>query len=298
MKTKLLFVVLFGALSSFIYGQNSNYSIEGPSEMYNYTATYTIKGMESGSGTVSWSHSSNIKIIDYSPDNQSVTVQRTSYTTTGTAWIEAIVSRHYIVKKDIMINKSDITFRVFKDGQLAAPPYYVNQTYEFVPIVYSLNNIASDYQWGITPDGGGYYFTTTSKGKNREAIFYKAGTYTMNHRYMTKWGWIISPELQFEVLPDPNSYTSPVSITYNNSAKIVQVSIEDELKEVTETEAFRSLNKIDKYEIQIWSGQTLLIKKYADTPTAEISTDGLAKGLYIVNVITNGEKYSEKLIVK
>ena len=50
------------------------------------------------------------------------------------------------------------------------------------------------------------------------------------------------------------------------------------------------------YEIQLWSGLTMLKSFKTNQPTFQIPIAGLPAGLYFVRVIKDGQTYTEKLI--
>ena len=50
------------------------------------------------------------------------------------------------------------------------------------------------------------------------------------------------------------------------------------------------------YEIQLWSGLTMLKSFKTNQPTFQISIAGLPAGLYFMRVIKDGQTYTEKLI--
>ncbi|PDP70511.1 hypothetical protein CLI85_09190 [Tannerella forsythia] len=52
------------------------------------------------------------------------------------------------------------------------------------------------------------------------------------------------------------------------------------------------------YEIQLWSGMTMLRSFRTTEPTFQIPMAGLPEGLYFVRVVKDGQTYTQKLIKK
>ena len=52
------------------------------------------------------------------------------------------------------------------------------------------------------------------------------------------------------------------------------------------------------YEIQLWSGMTILRSFRTNEPTFQIPMAGLPAGLYFVRVVKDGQTYTQKLIKK
>ena len=72
--------------------------------------------------------------------------------------------------------------------------------------------------------------------------------------------------------------------------------------QLTETNEVSGLSVLSTdrstYEIQIWSGMTMLRSFRTNEPTFQISMAGLPAGLYFVRVVKNGQTYTQKLIKK
>ena len=72
--------------------------------------------------------------------------------------------------------------------------------------------------------------------------------------------------------------------------------------QLTETDEVSGLSVLSTertpYEIQIWSGMTMLRSFRTNEPTFQISMAGLPAGLYFVRVVKDGQTYTQKLIKK
>lgn len=94
-------------------------------------------------------------------------------------------------------------------------------------------------------------------------------------------------------------------ILYPNPAKDI-VTLELNGDKTQKISTYSSDSSMDRsadvasstYEVQLWSGTTLVRKFKSDQPTLQIPVSGLSKGIYFVHVIKDGVTHRQQLIIK
>ncbi len=132
--------------------------------------------------------------------------------------------------------------------------------------------------------------------KNENATIYprpsSPPSFMIEIRALNKCGWTDWKRLLAYAV---SSGACPFSLSPNpaTDAVTLQLMETDEVSGLSVLSTDRST-----YEIQLWSGMTMLRSFRTDEPTFQIPMAGLPAGLYFVRVIKDGQTYTQKLIKK
>ena len=120
------------------------------------------------------------------------------------------------------------------------------------------------------------------------------GSPTVSVRARSECGWGTWKEVQIPAVSCSRTI-SPFTLSPNPATDevILQLMETDEVSGLSVLSTDRSA-----YEIQLWSGMTMLRSFRTDEPTFQIPMAGLPAGLYFVRVVKNGQTYTQKLIKK
>ena len=263
-------------------------SISGPSSVCDQ-ATYTVENLPAGA-IVEWSVSNpNVATIS---NNGVLQVTNQTFALTN-------------VEANIFTGGNEFTIR--KERVMTGQPKF-----EIQPLGYSGSNFASffltpqgeygdlqsiplNYRWSYTKiDGSGYtligdYQNTSFLNIEPVVTFPGPGTYMITVQ-ITGYPCYI-PLVRYKHSCGSNFFTlSPNPAT---DAVTLQLTETDEVSGLSVLSTDRSA-----YEIQIWSGMTMLRSFRTNEPTFQIPMAGLPAGLYFVRVIKDGQTYTQKLIKK
>ena len=263
-------------------------SISGPSSVCDQ-ATYTVENLPAGA-IVEWSVSNpNVATIS---NNGVLQVTNQTFALTN-------------VEANIFTGGNEFTIR--KERVTTGQPKF-----EIQPLGYSGSNFASffltpqgeygdlqsiplNYRWSYTKiDGSGYtligdYQNTSFLNIEPVVTFPGPGTYMITVQ-ITGYPCYI-PLVRYKHSCGSNFFTlSPNPAT---DAVTLQLTETDEVSGLSVLSTDRST-----YEIQIWSGMTMLRSFRTNEPTFQIPMAGLPAGLYFVRVIKDGQTYTQKLIKK
>ena len=263
-------------------------SISGPASVCNQ-ATYTVENLPQGA-TVRWSVSnSNVATIS---NNGVLRVTNQTFALTN-------------VEANIFTGGNEFTIR--KECVMTGQPKF-----EIQPLGYSGSNFASffltpqgeygdlqsiplNYRWSYTRINGsgytliGYYPNTTFLNIQPVVTFPGPGTYMITVE-ITGYPCSI-PLARYEYSCGSNFFT----LSPNPATDVVTLQLME-----TDEVSGSSVLSTDRsaYEIQIWSGMTMLRSFRTNEPTFQIPMAGLPAGLYFVRVVKDGQTYTQKLIKK
>ncbi|BAR51284.1 hypothetical protein TFKS16_1003 [Tannerella forsythia KS16] len=256
-------------------------SISGPSSVCDQ-ATYTVENLPQGA-TVQWSVSNN---------NVTLTSGQGTHTATFTKFRNGME----IINAEILFNNIRIAL-LTKETYFGAPSISniigeqrvpTGQYASYRAVISNNAPIPSSYQWILNPLNGNSLY-----GNGTESIdiaFYNPGSYQLVCRATNECGvgdyytMGIGVYDNLYLTLSPNPATDAVTLQLTETNKVSGLSVLS-----TERSA---------YEIQIWSGMTMLRSFRTNEPTFSIPTVGLPAGLYFVHVVKNGQTYTQKLIKK
>ena len=256
-------------------------SISGPSSVCDQ-ATYTVENLPQGA-TVQWSVSNN---------NVTLTSGQGTHTATFTKFRNGME----IIHADILFNNIRIAL-LTKETYFGAPSISniigeqrvpTGQYASYRAVISNNAPIPSSYQWILNPLNGNSLY-----GNGTESIdiaFYNPGSYQLVCRATNECGVGDYYTMGIGVYDNLYLTLSPNPAT---DAVTLQLTETDEVSGLSVLSTDRSA-----YEIQIWSGMTMLRSFRTNEPTFQISMAGLPAGLYFVRVVKNGQTYTQKLIKK
>ena len=272
----------FGSNNLKYYQQASpSPSISGPSSVCDQ-ATYTVENLPQGA-TVQWSVSNN---------NVTLTSGQGTHTATFTKFRNGME----IIHADILFNNIRIAL-LTKETYFGAPSISniigeqrvpTGQYASYRAVISNNAPIPSSYQWILNPLNGNSLY-----GNGTESIdiaFYNPGSYQLVCRATNECGVGDYYTMGIGVYDNLYLTLSPNPAT---DAVTLQLTETDEVSGLSVLSTDRSA-----YEIQIWSGMTMLRSFRTNEPTFQISMAGLPAGLYFVRVVKNGQTYTQKLIKK
>ena len=256
-------------------------SISGPSSVCDQ-ATYTVENLPQGA-TVQWSVSNN---------NVTLTSGQGTHTATFTKFRNGME----IIHAEILFNNIRIAL-LTKETYFGAPSISniigeqrvpTGQYASYRAVISNNAPIPSSYQWILNPLNGNSLY-----GNGTESIdiaFYNPGSYQLVCRATNECGvgdyytMGIGVYDNLYLTLSPNPATDAVTLQLTETNKVSGLSVLS-----TERSA---------YEIQLWSGMTMLRSFRTNEPTFQIPMAGLPAGLYFVRVIKDGQTYTQKLIKK
>ena len=256
-------------------------SISGPSSVCDQ-ATYTVENLPQGA-TVQWSVSNN---------NVTLTSGQGTHTATFTKFRNGME----IIHADILFNNIRIAL-LTKETYFGAPSISniigeqrvpTGQYASYRAVISNNAPIPSSYQWILNPLNGNSLY-----GNGTESIdiaFYNPGSYQLVCRATNECGVGDYYTMGIGVYDNLYLTLSPNPAT---DAVTLQLTETDEVNGLSVLSTDRS-----PYEIQLWSGMTMLRSFRTNEPTFQIPMAGLPAGLYFVRVVKDGQTYTQKLIKK
>ena len=265
-------------------------SISGPSSVCDQ-ATYTVENLPAGA------------IVEWSVSNPNV----------------ATISNNGLLRvTDQTFALTNIQANIFTGGE---NPYTIREErvmtgqpkFQVQPLGYSgsysasffaspqgengdLYHVPLNYYWSYTKiDGNDYtlignYQNTSFINIQPVVTFPGPGTYMITVQ-ITGYPCYI-PLARYEYSCGSNY---PFTLSPNPATDVVTLQL-------TETDEVSGLSVLSTersaYEIQIWSGMTMLRSFRTNEPTFQIPMAGLPAGLYFVRVVKDGQTYTQKLIKK
>ena len=256
-------------------------SISGPSSVCDQ-ATYTVENLPQGA-TVQWSVSNN---------NVTLTSGQGTHTATFTKFRNGME----IIHAEILFNNIRIAL-LTKETYFGAPSISniigeqrvpTGQYASYRAVISNNAPIPSSYQWILNPLNGNSLY-----GNGTESIdiaFYNPGSYQLVCRATNECGV-------------GDYYTMGIGVYDNLYLTLSPNPATDEVTlQLTETNEVSGLSVLSTdrspYEIQLWSGMTMLRSFRTNEPTFQIPMAGLPAGLYFVRVVKDGQTYTQKLIKK
>ena len=256
-------------------------SISGPSSVCDQ-ATYTVENLPQGA-TVQWSVSNN---------NVTLTSGQGTHTATFTKFRNGME----IINAEILFNNIRIAL-LTKETYFGAPSISniigeqrvpTGQYASYRAVISNNAPIPSSYQWILNPLNGNSLY-----GNGTESIdiaFYNPGSYQLVCRATNECGV-------------GDYYTMGIGVYDNLYLTLSPNPATDEVTlQLTETNKVSGLSVLStdrsSYEIQIWSGMTMLRSFRTNEPTFQIPMAGLPAGLYFVRVVKDGQTHTQKLIKK
>ncbi|MGP1463682.1 M43 family zinc metalloprotease [Tannerella sp.] len=273
-------------------------SISGPSSFYN-EATYTIENLPVGS-SVQWSSSSNclrlisgqgtatatFKAIFNTSAVITATVSGLTSTSLSTGTITANASYNSDISFDVWNNSSGGYIGNTATGTSGLCP---NTTYHF-SLVNNSGCAINDPEWTVSP-----YWTIHYKTENMISINTNqaaGGWISLKARTCCGTSGTVCSATLGSSSDCPN-YPFTLSPNPATDEVTLQLMETDEVSGLSVLSTDRSA-----YEIQLWSGMTMLRSFRTNEPTFQIPMAGLPAGLYFVRVVKDGQTYTQKLIKK
>ncbi len=268
----------------------TSYSISGPTSVCNQ-ATYTIKNLPQGA-TVQWNFTND-------------RLQLISGQGTETAVFRKNGNGKCILTANVHINNSLIS-QLEKELSVGLPGIYMYGDYLYDhngnpkrfftesqpnPCALESDEDVDRWDWKITSGN-----ISTSGDKNQYATIYPLPSSSLSFmveiRALNKCGWTGWKRLKVNIR---SSMISAFSLSPNPAMDVVTLQLmeTDEVSGLSVLSTDRST-----YEIQLWSGMTMLRSFRTTEPTFQIPMAGLPAGLYFVRVVKDGQTYTQKLIKK
>ena len=263
--------------------------LSGPSAICNQ-ATYTVENLPAGL-QVQWQVHPGLHV--YGQTNNSISVSKQSLTSPiEKGWVKAT-----IVGTNITFRNDDIL--VWKSGTTQTNDLLVGQLDASggqVEAVYPIQELGRNFQWSASNNWQamiqGYHFTDFSGNPQSGA-----SSVYITVRFDDPCGseTIIYKEFElpstYSFSLSPNPVTDVTTLQWKLSGEAISMNSNSQ---VTQAVVWNR----STYEIQLWSGMTMLRSFRTNEPTFQIPMAGLPAELYFVRVIKDGQTYTQKLIKK
>ncbi|SCQ19822.1 Karilysin [Tannerella forsythia] len=264
-------------------------SISGPSSVCDQ-ATYTVENLPAGA-IVEWSVS-NPNVATISNNGVLQVTNQTFALTNIQANIFTGGENPYTIRKERVMTgqpKFEIQPLGYSGSNFAS--FFLTPQGEYG----DLQSIPLNYRWSYTKiDGSGYtligdYQNTSFLNIEPVVTFPGPGTYMITVQ-ITGYPCYI-PLVRYKHSCGSNFFTlSPNPATDEVTLQLMET---DEVSGLSVLSTDRSA-----YEIQLWSGMTMLRSFRTNEPTFQIPMAGLPAGLYFVRVVKDGQTHTQKLIKK
>lgn len=152
---------------------------------------------------------------------------------------------------------------------------------------------ATDFRWSLGPglwedftDGTFYQFKGYITSDSYVAVSFRnpCGGYSdIVYRFANDGGYYAD--------------TPILSVSPNPASDYVLVELKEKQSFGTRVQSIKG-KTTNKYEIQLWSGSTLINRYETALPVYQIPISNLPAGMYFVRVIKNGKVYTQKLMKK
>ena len=265
-------------------------TISGPSSVCDQ-ATYTVENLPAGA-IVEWSVS-NPNVATISNNGVLQVTNQTFALTNIQANIFTGGENPYTIRKECVMTgqpKFQVQLLGYSGNYSAsffASPQGENGDLYHIPL---------NYYWSYTKiDGSGYtligdYQNTSFINIQPVVTFPGPGTYMITVRItgypcyipLARYEYSCGSNYFFTLSPNPATDEVTLQLTETNEVSGLSVLSTDR----------------STYEIQIWSGMTMLRSFRTNEPTFQISMAGLPEGPYFVRVVKDGQTHTQKLIKK
>lgn len=176
---------------------------------------------------------------------------------------------------------SEIEWQIYYNGQYT--PYYAPT--ELLPYCGDQTGAILRSRIGIYLEYPGDYKILTLRVRAKSECGYWT-EWSPGHNFVIyRCGYTGTLPLLFSIYPNPTS----------NTATIV-LNDEDNMDDPFFLQNSKVNNNSRIYEIQLWSGTSLLRTYKTDQTMYQFSVSDLPKGVYFVRVIKDGKTYTQKLI--
>ena len=264
-------------------------TVSGPSSVCDQ-ATYTVENLPAGA-IVEWSVS-NPNVATISNNGVLQVTNQTFALTNIQANIFTGGENPYTIRKERVMTgqpKFEIQPLGYSGSNFAS--FFLTPQGEYG----DLQSIPLNYRWSYTKiDGSGYtligdYQNTSFLNIEPVVTFPGPGTYMITVQ-ITGYPCYI-PLVRYKHSCGSNFFTlSPNPATDEVTLQLMET---DEVSGLSVLSTDRSA-----YEIQLWSGMTMLRSFRTNEPTFQIPMAGLPAGLYFVRVVKDGQTHTQKLIKK
>ena len=264
-------------------------TVSGPSSVCDQ-ATYTVENLPAGA-IVEWSVS-NPNVATISNNGVLQVTNQTFALTNIQANIFTGGEKPYTIRKErVMTGQPKFQVQLLDYLGSNSASFFLTPQGEYG----DLQSIPLNYRWSYTKiDGSGYtlignYQNTSFLNIEPVVTFPGPGTYMITVQ-ITGYPCYI-PLVRYKHSCGSNFFTlSPNPATDEVTLQLMET---DEVSGLSVLSTERSA-----YEIQIWSGMTMLRSFRTNEPTFQIPMAGLPAGLYFVRVVKDGQTHTQKLIKK
>lgn len=264
--------------------------ISGPTTVCTSNSAFTLHNRPSGS-SVTWTKSSNLTYVSGQGTN-SYTVKAVSSTTKGSGWVQAVISGagcgDVTVGKNIWVGKPAAQILGLTELAKYSSATYTASAYYNCPI--------DSYLWTISSSSYAFsYFPNTTQSYEIETKG-KLGTFYL---YLTTINGCGSQNLMKNIVVKssgggglvPRSVEEPILLVSPNPANdYIEVEILDDNFEPGNNNSMH-IKLFDNRSIPVYTGNS-------HQKTFIINTSNLSHGLYLLQVIYKGEKYSEQVLIE
>ncbi len=245
--------------------------ISGNSLLCNTNTSYTL---HNGTGNITWSSSSNIQVV--SGSNSQVTVKASSSTSSGNGWIRATSSHGYTITERLNVNQNA------GQSPMTVPIYNVNSNY--IDITANGGSGETPYSWYIN---NSFYTNTTGRTLTK---YYTESSIRVEVRndnvcntgtHSAYYTGQIPGRYYFRVSPNPVKDYLTIS----------------EISPLEERKLGLSNQKTFEYILSDFQSNIFLQGKgEIGTSGFDLDLNGLKKGLYILEIISERERETHKII--
>ena len=274
--------------------------IYGPNNVDDTPVTYSL-GKLPDNVPVTWNASNGLDIISQTKSSVTVRAHRNISSIVVGANVTATIGAPFnkTMKKDnIVVWKSGVSdsrglmsiYTTSENNETPTEPQYTYVAQLNDRILYSG---ATDFRWSLGPglwedftDGTFYQFKGYITSDSYVAVSFRnpCGGYSdIVYRFANDGGYYAD--------------TPILSVSPNPASDYVLVELKEKQSFGTRVQSIKG-KTTNKYEIQLWSGSTLINRYETALPVYQIPISNLPAGMYFVRVIKNGKVDTQKLMKK
>ncbi len=260
--------------------------ISDPTTVCTSNSTFTLNNCPSGT-TVSWTKSSNLNYVS-GQGTDNYTVKAASSTTSGSGWVQTVISGtgcgDVTVREDFWVGIPYKPYTRYPDPEICA--------YQFV---------TEDYVMPATPGASTYSLTENSPYLMLDSCFFnfppvinfmasRVGNYQVQVEAENQCGVSQYSSTIYVSAVDCGGGFSLLSISPNPANDYVEAEIQDDNFEPGNNNKIH-VKLFNNRSVPVYTGNS-------HQKTFRINTGNLPHGLYLLQVIYKGEKYSKQVLIE
>ena len=270
----------------------TTFSISGPSRVCTSQSTFTINNVPVGE-TVSWIVSRNLREVSQS--NSTYTVYA-SNTATGWGWVRATISSPgrdaIVVQKSVKIGEASLDSPPNNDPRVEDLPEICRRNNLILDNIITAigDNLDSstEYEWEVLSNNFNYAIH-----ENQIYLYpHTVGQISFRVRAGNECGWSSWVYYYYDVIDCGRS--GALSVSPNPANTYMDVSISTDNKEEKQ---LRSTD--NKIHVKLYNNRSMSVynKTFYDKEF-RINTSKLKQGLYLLEVIYNGERHTQQVLIE